>query len=360
MSLEDFAASQGTAGEKSGKLALDFLYAADLNKYLQDPSLILGEFSLSTADWTVSEVAIKDAGGKVGLTVSLRPRLIRAAKESWLVYKPKITPPTEGEKLAVILSDYQAGYHNQDLHERSCDLIHRLQPDVVVVNGDLLDLPGLSRFRQRPNTHKTVQQCLDAGYSILRDLRLAAPSAEGFVLPGNHEQRLQNKLIEEIPELFGLRTGGSSNLADPVLSVPHLLRLEELGFKWVVGAEGEWPEADLQLSKHLLVMHGWIVRKGAGNSARATLETLRSSVIVGHTHRLALIHHSQWESGPGRRDEAPYMAIEGGTMCDIARTPKTGRHADWQNGFCAVKIRPDGTFVPVTIVYTTRRLFSPW
>ena len=112
---------------------------------------------------------------------------------------------------------------------------------------------------------------------------------------------------------------------------------EVLDIEWVVTDESEWPYAELLVTPHLTVTHGWLARKGAGASARATVERLRRSVIVGHTHRLAQVYVTYDE-------ETPLIAVEGGTMALIRGGLGYAMKPDWQNGFTIIHVHPEGKF----------------
>ena len=79
----------------------------------------------------------------------------------------------------------------------------------------------------------------------------------------------------------------------------------------------------LRLRKHFLVRHGTVVRKHAGASARAEMESAGVSGVSGHTHRLGIFRRTTY--GP------PLTWAEGGCLCGVSPTYVLGQ-ADRQQG----------------------------
>lgn len=110
-----------------------------------------------------------------------------------------------------------------DFHDIWCDPFHwrvfveaarRLQPDVVVLGGDLFDLPEFGKYTVDPRSWNPVARFLHV-HKMLRELRSAAPDAQIDLLEGNHEFRLLRHLSEATPalkmilgDLHGLTVGG--------------------------------------------------------------------------------------------------------------------------------------------------------
>lgn len=354
-SLDEFAvhAEADIDGDKA-KLSLD-LIDEEPSRYIQDPGLLLRAWDLDPTEWLVDKVQVKSSGTP-RLTIELHRIWLKRANPpphmSWFL---RTSPPVTGH--VAVLSDHQAPMHDAKLHDLACDYLRSLRPSIIVVNGDLIDLPTVSKYRVDPFKTPSVQECVDAGYAILRDYRMACPGAVMYMLPGNHEQRLQNILLDKIPALHMVRPGQTYDIPPP-LSVPNLLRLDELKIEWATSTFGpEWPHAELVLSKHLSVMHGWIARKGSGASALGTLEALQRSIIVGHTHRSAIVLKRLNGSGPD--DYKVLCAVEAGTMCYIPGGLGHTVAPNWQNSFAQIKLYDDGTFHAGLVPYVDGRLYTP-
>jgi hypothetical protein len=138
------------------------------------------------------------------------------------------------------------------------------------------------------------------------------------------------------------------------------MRLDELGIN-VIDCNGSYEHGQVNLSNKLAVRHGWIARQGSGTSALATLEHLRYSVIVGHTHRQSIVYKTTFDI---EGNLTTLVAAEAGCMCrveqnvgpDRRRFPSYAPSPDWQQGFVTADIWPDGKFVLTPAVYVNKVL----
>lgn len=96
-----------------------------------------------------------------------------------------------------------------DFHDIWCDPFYwrifveaarRADPDVIVLGGDLFDLPEFSKYTVDPRVWNPVERFKHV-HQMLRELRLACPNAEINLLEGNHEFRLLRHLSEATPAL---------------------------------------------------------------------------------------------------------------------------------------------------------------
>lgn len=329
---------------------------------IDDIPSLLAERGLKVEDWTVDRVTVNkwESAAKINdewvttqlrqLKVILKPSVaalfpLPARIEGPRYERPEVTmPPVGGSQLYVILPDQQIPHHDRGLHQLVCRWLDFNRPYGIICSGDLIDLPSVSKYR--PNVHMVkdrqhaAQEGVDQSYEVLRDYVQASPSPYRKLIPGNHEERLQNSIIERLPELYDIKRAGAIDLYS-VLSVPYLLRLDELGFDWVTAPNGaEWPDAQLILSDKLAVRHGWIAAAKSGVTALKTLDHLGYSVIVGHTHRQGQVYQTKHEIGGTIRTN---VALEAGTLAEPYGLGYTIA-PDWQQGFATVRVFSDGTF----------------
>jgi hypothetical protein len=177
-------------------------------------------------------------------------------------------------------------------------------------------------------------------------------------LMGNHDDRFHNFFLDK-PSTAQVaewkRPDTPNGEGERLLDLRFAGRLDELDID-VVDTGGDYSLGQVNLSKHLAVRHGWIARAGAGNSAQATLQSLRYSVIVGHTHRLAIVSHTS-ASIDGVTNTL--QAAEAGCMCRVSQIPAADGRVfpsyavtpDWQQGFMTASIWPDGRFHLTPAVY---------
>jgi len=247
--------------------------------------------------------------------------------------------------LWVLMGDDQAPFVNQPLHEAACEMLSDLDVTGLVYMGDGVDFPDVSRFRKEPGRFSaTVTDCINSLHQILTDRAEASGAEHLYYLPGNHEERLSKSVLDKLPELFGITRAGSDQ---HVLSVDYLARLADIGFEWVTDSKGDYPHATLKIADGtgalppLVATHGWVARKGAGNSARSSIEHLNASIVVGHTHRCAISMLTRWN--PDSETYALHHAAETGTMADPAGLGYA-RYPDWQPGFLTASIGDDGGY----------------
>jgi hypothetical protein len=285
------------------------------------------------------------------------------AGPQWPVIKPgpivKLPAPRKSEPQAsgtvvAILPDMQIGYYrhpNGDLEpthdpaaiEAALTLLASIKPDRIVLVGDNLDLPEFGKYRHSPPFQQTAQPAIDYATTLMARLRALTAGPIDW-LAGNHEERLQNWAMDNARAAFGLRQGATPE-GWPVLSVPHLCRLDEHDVTYHPG----YPASDLWLTSNLKVIHGDRV-KSRGSTAHVYLSEHKVSVIYGHIHRRECAYRTREDiDGP-----AEIMAASPGCLAridgavpstrqglDLDGRPLT-RAEDWQQGIGVVTIHDDG------------------
>lgn len=203
----------------------------------------------------------------------------------------RVTPsrrkkPAGRDTTAFIIPDVQIGYrgeetfHDERVIKLGLTALHEVQPDEVILIGDTVDLPSVSRWPQDREWVGTVQKGIDRTHELLAQVRSNAPNARVHYLAGNHEKRLEDYVKKNAAELLGLkRANSSSDLG--VLAMQNLLRTGELEVDYHAG----YPNADLWLEDDLRVSHGVEARR-SGQTARAYLGSAVVSTVFGHSHRI--------------------------------------------------------------------------
>ena len=268
---------------------------------------------------------------------------------------PRISKPKSVSKneTVLIIPDSQHGfYKNSDgelvsLHDESAlDLITQvasfLQPDKIVLLGDMLDFASLSRFYTEPGHHNTIQATLDALSRWLTDIAIAAPNAKRYYIEGNHEHRLARTLVERgLSEFLNIRP---ANLNDSIafnvrslLSIPHLLQLDNIvngGYEYL----GPYPLGELWLSDTLQVIHG--EKLNLDN----VLKESDHSVICGHLHKLKYLTRVLHRENKYRTQ----YAVCPGSLCKTTH-PMPGKMSkhNYQSGFGLVTLLEEGHFIEI-------------
>ena len=273
---------------------------------------------------------------------------------------PKSTTAKKKSKLkdCVVLPDMQIGYfrtkdgeleptHDEAAICLSLSIIRDINPELIVLVGDNLDLPELGKYRVTPAFQQTTQASIDRATEICAALREAAPNAEIKWLAGNHEERLTNFMLDNATAAFGIRVGTRPE-SWPVLSVPSLCRLDDFDIEYLAG----YPASCVWINEHIKVIHGDLVRSG-GSTAHAYLNREKVSVLYGHIHRREWAEMTREDydgprtvvaASPGclARIDGAVPSVKGGT--DLDGRPLS-RHENWQQGLCVVQYEEgDGKF----------------
>lgn len=142
-----------------------------------------------------------------------------------------------------------------------------------------------------------------------------------------------------------------------MLSTPFLLRMDELGVEWV-GGDGTYEHQQILVTPELAARHGWIARKGSGASALSTLDHLRHSIVIGHTHRQSIVYHT---SHTITGEPKTLTGVEAGTLAQVRGGLGYAVSPSWQAGFAAASVWPDGTFkIDLASWLNDRLLFRDW
>lgn len=279
-----------------------------------------------------------------------------------VVRPPKLKPlPDDGWQRAVILPDPQIGFrrdietgeldpfHDETAISVALQIIRRVRPHVIINLGDTMDLPEFGTFEQEPGFAFTTQATLDRTHLYLAEQKAAAgPELEAIhLLEGNHDRRLEKAIRRNAMAAFGLKRANEPD-SWPVMSVPNLLRLDELGVTY----HGGYPAGIVWVNDRLACIHGHKVRS-SGSTAAAVIDDEAVSVIFGHVHRIELQHRTR-RNRFGRKQT---FAASPGALCRTdgavpsakSSTDPLGRpvttHENWQQGVAVVDFQPgDGLF----------------
>lgn len=151
-----------------------------------------------------------------------------------------------------------------DIHDIECDpfwrqlfidTAKRVQPEKVVLNGDIFDLPEFGKYNVDPREWDVVGR-IKWVHKFLADLRKAAPDTEIVYIEGNHEARLLRHLAEVSPAL-------QTVLSDlHGFTVPKLLGLEKYEVNYIAPADlATFTQADhkAQLRRNFAILYDCVV-----------------------------------------------------------------------------------------------------
>jgi predicted phosphodiesterase len=256
-------------------------------------------------------------------------------------------PARNGLRMSLKGADTQIGYRVlegsvEEFHDsRAMDIFIQVardeQPEEIVILGDFLDLPSQGRFAQEAAFARTTQLAINEGHKFLASLRAVAPNARIILIEGNHDKRMQNFIELNAVAAFGLKR---ANMPEewPVMSLPYLLRLDEIGVEYM----DAYPAAVYWDDDNTRNIHGTRANSNGSTMAQYSKDLPHLNTWAGHTHRAEVIYKTVM--GP-RGDAIESYSANPGCLCKTDGTVpsvKGSIHADgssarvvedWQAGF---------------------------
>ena len=247
-----------------------------------------------------------------------------------------------GLKRALVYPDPQFGYlinhqtgEKSTIHDETAlsvvsNVLKKMQPDEVIGLGDLLDFSEqTTHFVRKPEFFFQTQSALDRVVKWFADNR--GYTGRWREIPGNHDKRLGQNIMENAINAWGLRPGTlpDKEPEEVCMSVDFLTRMSEFNIEYL----DEYPHGVARINKNLVCIHGEKIGSKPGQTVMKNLERPRESVICGHIHRVesghTTTHHIE-----GQRTHGFYSP---GCLCKIdGTTPGKTSRPDWQNGFAVV------------------------
>lgn len=287
----------------------------------------------------------------------IEQRLVRRAAPT-IIRPSRRKVPQRQDTITMAMGDAQIGrrfdpntgeyepFHDYRAMALGVAAVREVQPDIIALTGDMVDLQGMSRFEQRADWQNGAQSSIDDYNTFLAELRAAAPNSRIFAIEGNHELRQEKYLRANAAEVLGLRRANMEHeLA--VMTLDYLCRFEDLGVEGISG----YPNGAVWLEDDLMVTHGTNTAKGGSNAAKYLTNSYYST-IFGHTHRLELAYRTIPSGAGGRGKEI----LAGSPGC-LARTDggvpgvyysvdnrgrTVQRSSDWQQGAMIIEHNANG------------------
>lgn len=168
----------------------------------------------------------------------------------------------------VFVSDIHFPDHDQRAWKLFLKIIPDLNIDGIYWGGDIIDVAPLSRWPKRPDERMRMAEEIRSTHDSLGEVANLVPSAWHEYKQGNHEARIEKFKLEKVPELWDL----------PELTIPRLLRLDDLGIDWI-------PEEEVSQIGQLFLLHGHEIKAGSANPAKSLFNKVNQNLMVGHFHR---------------------------------------------------------------------------
>jgi predicted phosphodiesterase len=225
------------------------------------------------------------------------------------------------ERSIVVTSDWHIPFQDKEALKLFLNFLYEYQPDELILNGNINDMTSFSthpKLRELANAFSTGKPEREEWLAIAHLLRQILPNGKITYVGSQCHEGWLDKWSQLSPIL----------VEDYNYTLPGWLKLDEFGIYY------EPEVVDVLGNKELLITHGTVARSKGGNSAYATMEQEGTSIIQGHTHRLAQVFKTT--------SIGETVAVECGCLCD--RQPwyhLKGRRLmmDWQQGFVLVNTK---------------------
>ncbi len=275
---------------------------------------------------------------------------------------PRATRPKKKKKAkvgkALNLADVHGGFRKDfrtgkliPFHDRraldvALQIARSEKFDFVIWLGDLLDSAEWSdKFLRSPEFYWTTQPAIcEVAWWIAQFVQVQR-DAEHIAIEGNHDVRPENSIIKHLKQAYDLRPARELH-APHALSMDRLLRMEEMGVKWVGGYAEE--KADFHVENHFAATHGHIARKNPGSTALGMAKKWGQNVVYGHVHRREMVTMNVYQEGRDRLITAMSPGLLGRIDYVI---PGHRKGQDWQQGLGTVNfgkdIKPKFDIIPI-------------
>lgn len=209
---------------------------------------------------------------------------------------------------SICISDLHIPYQDDKAVDLAFDCIVDLQPENLILNGDIIDCYWCSDFTKKPKNVVYLQDEANIFYKKFSYLRRHIPNTNIFYVLGNHEDRIAKNQWKN-PQLYGLKA----------LEPENLLKLNKLNIKCY---------KTKVILNNFIYFHGELVTRNGSYTAKAEFEAHKmNSGISGHTHRLGAYYKTY--------DNDTTYWFENGCLCTL--NPDYLKDVvNWQHGFSII------------------------
>ena len=267
----------------------------------------------------------------------------------------------DGHRRIVVFPDPQIGYwrnldtneltamHDEAAIDCALEIAKAVQPHQIVNLGDYLDLAEFSsKFAVHPEFVHTTQASIDYGHRLLaRQRAILGPDGDLALLAGNHDDRLGKCILQNARAALRLRRAEDPE-SWPVMSVPYVLRVDDLGCTYVDG----YPAGSLKLADGTDQQSPLFAVHERGLDMAKVAKAQRQSYVQGHKHTVAM--HSEtyeldgqpvdvesWSFGCLCRNDGFVPSTKGASS---DRGGAVRRIESWQHAVGVITVAPSGAW----------------
>lgn len=233
-------------------------------------------------------------------------------------------------------------YHDEILLDKVIEFTNWLNPDEVVILGDLLDLAEFTdKFVLNPAALNSTQHSIDECAKFLANLRSVSSNIPISLLEGNHEFRMSSQLRKYLMAIAGLHPANST---EPI-SIGTFLNLNYLDVKYVEG----WPKNYIQMGD-VKILHGDLLGSRPGQSVSKMLEKYKQSTVFGHTHHREYAETTIWSDA--LNDYKTIFSYSPGCLCRVdGSVPGSSALQGWRQGIGILRTQLEGSSFIQDIAY---------
>jgi hypothetical protein len=258
-------------------------------------------------------------------------RYAEATMLPYAVDEPKVRRAIDGVTTVMIASDLHSTYLCPEVWSIFLASVREIDPEYIVLNGDVLEGSAISRHPKIPGAVIPLQLEFEFARELFRQLREAAPTSEIIFTGGNHGiDRWASYLSQQAPALASLES----------MRFDRLLGLEEHAVTIAMGGHFCAPEGQeddmpgINLGGQYYIRHGVSLGK---TPAHSELASSGMSGSTGHVHRAGMAFTKNMAGRQISHMTTPMACRE-----------EAGRHyikapsAGWQRGFGIAHLMPGG------------------
>jgi predicted phosphodiesterase len=227
------------------------------------------------------------------------------------VFKPYFI---KGVKKLAVFSDIHVPYHSISAITAALD--YTKDCDALLIDGDLIDFYGLSRFMKDPRKRSVAHE-LEATNDLLDVLQSRFKKI--YYKLGNHDIRFDHYLMQKAPELLGIKA----------IELPELLKCRERNIEVI-------KDKTIIRANALNIIHGHEFSVGffsPVNIARGLFLRAKVTALQGHNHQ---------SSSHTERDLSGKVVKTWSLGCLCELHPDYMPINKWDHGFATVTLDKDG------------------
>lgn len=228
-----------------------------------------------------------------------------------------------------VINDLHVPFHDPVALSLATSILKSVQPDLIVLNGDIVDFFAISRFSKDPRRKLELGQEIKKAREVLS--KLFEIKAKWIYIEGNHENRMRWYIWNKASELIGLDE----------LELPNLLRLSKYDVLYLRHPDTPLPVDQFATPQvrvgMVYIAHGDTFRLSGSTVGVARCLFLRTfkNLIIGHWHRA-----DKWT-------QLDYEGKEHGCWvvpCLSYQRPHYDTGRIWGQGMALVDVTPRGFF----------------